>query len=330
MEAAIVQAVVANRQGGRQIIELLLDRLGNDIEDVVVQAACNENKEIIEFLVQILGGKLPVTGHVIRALARNRQSGPEILSLFVNRLEESFYLRDNVVKTVAMHGNAALITILIDRLENRFPLSPDTISAVVSNMENGLEILKLLFDRFGSKVPITPRISLFDKWGSRVRLWRQRKDLFLEFKELVCLVLNRLGGEFPALDNFLVKLTSFHSTLGGEMLLLLLQLRPGEISITHDFLKAAANTGHEGLLKLVLGMEVTALVGEEVLGILARRGTKDVMQFTLQWLGDRSPYFYGERCPKCSTELGMKWVVDSRIVLLAPRKPASYHRNGAR
>lgn len=290
-EAAVAQAAIGNKQAGRQMIELLLDREECEIQitqALVIQAVRNGSMETVEFLVQRLGGKLFVTDNEIRELARNRQIGAAVLDLFFNRLVIPSQLPENVLETVAMHGNAALVTILLDRLGSGLSPSSSVASAAVSNVEYGLEMLKLLLGRFGERLPITPGINLFGHWSTRVELWHHREDLLTEYKALLRLVLDRLGGKLPALDALLANLIRSHSRHGGEVLLLLLQGRPEEIPTTQDLLEAAANTGHEGLMQLVLTREITDLLNERVLSILARRGTEGVMQSLLHRLGDDS------------------------------------------
>ncbi len=290
-EAAVVQAAVGNKHAGRQMVELLLNRGECEIQitqALVIQAVGNGSMETVEFLVQRLGDKLSVTGNEIRELARNRQNGPAILELFFNRLAISSSLPENVLETVAMHGNASLMNILLDRVGSRVSPSAGAASAAVSNMEYGLEMLKLLLGRFGDRLPITPDINLFSHWSTRTELWHHREDLVSEYNELLRLILDRLGGKLPALDVLLANLIRSHSRHGGEVLLLLLQSRPEGIPITQDFLEAAANTGHEGLMKLVLTREITDPLNERVLSTLARRGTEGLMQSVIHRLGDDS------------------------------------------
>jgi ankyrin repeat protein len=82
-------AAAKNEENGKEIVELLLDRRGDQItitEEVVMAAAKNggNGKEVVTLLLDRRGDRIPITEETVTAAEMNQKNREEVIDLLLN------------------------------------------------------------------------------------------------------------------------------------------------------------------------------------------------------------------------------------------------------
>jgi hypothetical protein len=88
----IVKAAAENWRYGKDIMTFLLERRGNSVqitEGVVVQIARLFNEEVMIYLLEQYRDDIQITEEIIKAAAENQRYGKDIMTLLLERRENS-------------------------------------------------------------------------------------------------------------------------------------------------------------------------------------------------------------------------------------------------
>ncbi|KAK5996951.1 Heterokaryon incompatibility 6-like protein [Cladobotryum mycophilum] len=134
-----------------------------------------------------------------------------------------------------------IISILLDRRENKIEITKDMFVAAAGRSSDGVEIVKLLLDRRGNEIEITED-AFVAAAGNRS-----------EGGEMMKILLEPRGNEVKITENVLV-VAARNQARGQGIMALLLGRRGDEVKITEDVLEAAATNETRGLgiMKLLL------------------------------------------------------------------------------
>ncbi|WYZ34724.1 hypothetical protein EsH8_I_001000 [Colletotrichum jinshuiense] len=278
----MVKAAAENVGGSKEVMALLLDRRGDEIqitEEVVKAAAANENGHgIMSLLLDRRGDEIQITEDVIKAAARNI-NGHVIMSLLLDRRGDEMKITEDVIKAAAKNNDSGqeLMTLLLDRRWDEILITEEVVKAAAGNWTHGKEIMTLLLDRRGDEIQITEDVVKAAAENGR------------SGQELMTLFLDRRGDEIQITED-VVKAAAENGSSGQELMTLLLNRRWDEILITEEVVKAAVgnNNGHV-IMSLLLdwrGEEIQ--ITEDVVKAAARHWirSRELMTLLLDRRGD--------------------------------------------
>ncbi|KAK2685838.1 hypothetical protein QWA68_015853 [Fusarium oxysporum] len=282
----VVKAAAGNWENGKEVMELLLDRRGDQVmitEDVVTAAAINwkNGKEIMALLLDRLPDQIPITKAVVGAAFSNEENGKEVMALLLDRRGDQVTITEDVillivskfdnttmallldqagdqvpiteavVKAAAILRIASLfndttMALLLDRAGDQVPITKAVVEAAASNLWDGAEIMALLLDRRGDQVMVTE-----DVVKAMANNWKNRK-------EIIEVILDRRGDQV-IITEYLVKAAASNPFNGKEFMGLLLdrnldditmelflERRGDQVTITEDVVKAVASNREDG------------------------------------------------------------------------------------
>ncbi|KAJ5646827.1 hypothetical protein N7490_003199 [Penicillium lividum] len=240
------------------VISVLL-KLGGKLTTRVLKAAArNEEtgKEVMVLLLIHCEDHLTITEEVLMAAAGNRVNAEGVMKLLLDHPGEYITITNRVVNAaISNWGNAEGVTrLLLDYRRDQFSITKYMIEAAARNRGNGEGVMKLLLDRRGDQFTITEGVvkAAAGNWGNGEGVMK--------------LLLDRRGDQFTITEE-VVKAAAGNWGNGDRVMKLLLDRRGDQFTITEEVIKAAArNRGNgEGMMKLLLnrrGDQVT--ITEEV------------------------------------------------------------------
>ncbi|KAI9653168.1 MAG: hypothetical protein M1821_007708 [Bathelium mastoideum] len=323
----VIEAVI--QDGDRAALLLLLDRRGDSIqitEENMARIAEYFDAEVITLLLDRLGENVQITEKIMKAAARNDDYGDKIMTLFFNQRENdilteevvraaaprvnsevlkvffernpSLPITEEVIKAVAENENGEeIMTLLLDRLEDNFQITENTVAHVTEYAN--VEVTILLLDRLKQDIQITEEVvkaAASSHLGKeKIRFLLERDPSLLITEEVVKVAVSNLFGEEnigflletdPSLliTEEVVKVAASNPWYGKEIVTLLLDRRGDDIQITEEIVKAAVcNRDGEVVIEVLLRRYPSLLITEEVL-IKAARSTcgKKSIRFLLE------------------------------------------------
>ncbi|CEJ59102.1 hypothetical protein PMG11_07738 [Penicillium brasilianum] len=245
----VLKATAQNERNGKQVMALLLDRRGDEItitEEVVIAAAQNEEngKEVMALLLDRHGDQITITEEVVIAAAQNEENGKEVVALLLDRRGDQITITNEVLKAAA--GNwfrgKEVMALLLDHHEGQISISNEVLIAAASNMGNGAEVIALLLDRHRDQITIAEEIV------------KSAAGNWFKGKEVIALLLNHHRDQITITDEVL-KAAAGNIRNGKEVMALLLDRCGDQITITYEVLKAAAGN-------MINGIEIMALLDQ--------------------------------------------------------------------
>ncbi|KAF4458312.1 hypothetical protein FALBO_14955 [Fusarium albosuccineum] len=108
----VVRAAAENEKSGKEVLRLLLDERGDEIEitEGVVKAAAGNSgsgKEVLELLLDERGVEIKITEGVVKAAAGNSGSGKEILELLLDERGAEIKITEGVIEAVVRNFGPA-------------------------------------------------------------------------------------------------------------------------------------------------------------------------------------------------------------------------------
>ncbi|OCK93014.1 uncharacterized protein K441DRAFT_613744 [Cenococcum geophilum 1.58] len=275
----VVRIVVENKGNGKDIMTLLLNRQECKFkitEKVVAQIAKLFNKEVMMLLLNRRGSEVKITKEVVRAVAENRGNGKDIMALLLDQRGSEVKIIEEVVRVVA--GNSEngkdIMTLLLDRRGSEVKITEEVVRAAAENRGNGKDIMTLLLDRRGSEVNITEEV---------VRAAAENRG---NGKDIMALLLDRRGSEVNITEE-VVRAAAGNWVSGKDIMALLLDRRGSEVKITEEVVKAAEKWGNgKDIMTLLLdrrGSEVK--ISEEAVAQIIKLYGKEVIMLLLNRRG---------------------------------------------
>ncbi|KAK2667987.1 NWD NACHT-NTPase, N-terminal [Fusarium oxysporum f. sp. vasinfectum] len=278
---------------------------------VVKAAASNEGngKEVMTLLLDRLGDQVPVTESVVKAAVGNRRSGKDIMTLLLDRLGDQVLVVDGVVSLIAEFFDEEVMRLLLDRFGDKIPFTESVFKAVAGNWRSGEEVMILLLDRFGDQVPVTESVVeaaagntghakeimalLLDRFGDQVLVTESvveaAAENWISGKEIMTLLLDRLGDQVPLTES-VVKAVARNMRCGKDIMTLLLDRLGDQVLVVDGVVSLIAEFFDEKMMALFLDrLGDQLLVTESVVEAAAENwmSGKDIMILLLDRLGDR-------------------------------------------
>jgi uncharacterized membrane protein YkoI len=189
--------------------------------------------KMYNFLMQ-RGSEVTITEEVIKAVAKNTQSGKEIMELLHKQRGEEVF-------SAAAQSGEIVTALLLKQVGSQAKITEEVLKAAAGNTVNGRKVMALLLEQRGSEVKITEEVlkAAAGNTGNG--------------KGVMDLLLQQRGSEVKITEEVL-KAAAGNTGNGREVMALLLQQRGSEIKITEVVLKAAAgNIGNgRGVMNLLL------------------------------------------------------------------------------
>ncbi|KAE9363923.1 HET-domain-containing protein [Stipitochalara longipes BDJ] len=272
----VVKAAACSDDRGKEVMELLLDRRGNEIkitgEVVKAAARSHRGKEVMELLLDRRGNEIKITGEVVKAAARSHR-GKEVMELLLNRRGDEFKITEEVVKAGAGNYYRAkeVIELLLDRRGSEVKITEEVVRIAAGNRE---EVMELLLDRRGDEFKITEEVV---KAGA---------GNYYRAKEVIELLLDRRGSEVKITEEVVRVVAGSRE----EVMELLLDRRGDEVKITEEVIKAAAGKyyGGEKMIELLLDRrsDEVKITTAGVVNLAKSRSTEEAMQLLLNRYGN--------------------------------------------
>jgi ankyrin repeat protein len=266
-----VKAAARNWDSGKEVMTLLLDRRGTDIqitEEVVEAAAGNwrSGKEVMMLLLDRRGTDVQIMKEVVKAAAGNWDRG-KVMTLLLDRRGTDIQITEEVVKAAAGNRDSGkvMMTLLLDRRGTDVQITEEVVKAAAGNWDSGKEVMTLLLDRRGTDVQITEEVV------------KAAAGNGCSGKEVITLLLDRRGTDVQITEE-VVKAAAQNERSGKEVMTLLLDRwltndahpRHEDIPAKHHIalLQAAACIGHQEIMTQLLQAGVNINTDIEKLGII--------------------------------------------------------------
>ncbi|KAJ5678667.1 Pfs NACHT and Ankyrin domain protein [Penicillium macrosclerotiorum] len=227
----------AARSGYPNVVIALLNWGGRVTRQVLKAAARNREsgKDMMALLLHRYGDQITITDEVLKATARNRESGKDMMALLLHRYGDQITITDEVLKAAASNWESGpdVIGLLLDRYGDQITITDEVLKATARNRESGKDMMALLLDRYGDQITITDEVL-----KAAASNWESGPDV-------IGLLLDRYGDQITITDKVL-KAAASNSQSGPEVIALLLDRYGDQITITDEVLKAAASNWESG------------------------------------------------------------------------------------
>ncbi|RFU80453.1 ankyrin repeat [Trichoderma arundinaceum] len=257
---ALHMAIIA---GQLEAIEILLEPVhGTHVTERSVKSAVeNEQKaaEIMTMLLDKRGDEIEITEDVLRSAVTNKEAGVATIALLLEKRPNDVNITAEVVKEAAQRGSSDTMSLLLDTCGHGIIITEYIIIAAMANDRSMLELLlerRVHEIKFTEAVIINALIRHAETLG--LILDSARSIKITEHMVVTAArgslgnmeeLLNKRGAEIK-ITEAIVKAATDNNAHGSEMLSLLIHRRGNEIKITEDIVKAAARN-YTGGLELV-------------------------------------------------------------------------------
>ncbi|KAH9235751.1 hypothetical protein K456DRAFT_1770986, partial [Colletotrichum gloeosporioides 23] len=279
----VLKAAATNEESGAQIMALLLDKRGDNIqitEEVVKAAATNEKSgtEIMALLLDKRGDSTQITEAVVKAAAANEESGTEIMALLLDKRSDVIQITEEVVKAAAANWRSGnkIISLLLDKRGNDIQITERVVQAIIGGFDEST--VRLFLDKRGDNIEITEEVV-----KAAAANWRSGN-------KIMSLLLDQRGDEIQITEE-VVKAAAANQKSDNKIMALLLEKRSDEIQITEEVVKAAAANEESGteIMSLLLDKRSDEIqITEEVVKAAAanRWSSTEIMALLLDKHGD--------------------------------------------
>ncbi|KAI1325809.1 hypothetical protein F5Y16DRAFT_253655 [Xylariaceae sp. FL0255] len=150
--ADVVQAAAENYRSGKEVMALLLNKRGDQIEitaDVVQAAAKNEEcgEEVMALLLDKRGDQVEITADVVQAAAKNSRSGKEVMALLLDKRGDQVEISTQLICSLARDFDVRSMALLLDKRGDQIEITADVVQAAAGNEGSGKEVMSLLLKR---------------------------------------------------------------------------------------------------------------------------------------------------------------------------------------
>jgi hypothetical protein len=195
----VVNAVAKDKARGNEVMLLLLDREGEDIN--ITSAAIQTifevfGKDVISHLIKRKGKDIVIDFNLANAVAKKAR-GNEVMILLLDREGEDINITSTAIQTIFEEFDKDVISHLIKQKGKDIVIDFKLANAVAKKA-GGREVMMLLLDRKGEDIDITSTaiqtiFEVFDKNVISHLIKRKGKDIVIDFK-LANAVAKKAGG----------------------------------------------------------------------------------------------------------------------------------------
>ncbi|KAK7575405.1 hypothetical protein V3481_017365 [Fusarium oxysporum f. sp. vasinfectum] len=227
------------------------------------------------FAISELRNKHNQTCEEVAAAAGSSEVLGRLLTVNSPRVTES------VVEAAAGNTESGeeVMKLLLDRCGDRVPVTESVVKAAARNEQCGKEVMRLLLERFGDKVPITESVLKAAAWS-----WKSEM-------EMIRLLLDRCGDNTPITESMVMAAVG-NIRSGKDVMVLLLDRYGDKIAVTESVVEAAARNeqcGKEVMRLLLERFGDKVPITESVLKAAAwnEQCGKEVMSLLLDRCGEQ-------------------------------------------
>ena len=250
-------------------------------EEVVKAAARNgeSGKEVMMLLLRKRGSEIKITEEVVWAAAGNEKSGKEVISLLLQERGSEIKITEKVVWAAAGNEKSGkeVISLLLQERGSEIKITEEVVRAAARNEKSGKEVISLLLQERGSEIKITEEVVQAAAGNEK------------SGKEVISLLLQERGNEIKITEE-VVRAAARNEKSGKEVISLLLQERGSEIKITEEVVRAAARNEKSGkdVISLLLqerGSEIKITKEVVKAAVGNRESGKEMMMLLLEQRG---------------------------------------------
>ncbi|KAJ9130493.1 Tetratricopeptide-like helical domain protein [Pleurostoma richardsiae] len=164
--AEVVKAAAANSGSGRQVMELLLEKRGNDVEitaEVVIVISRTWPSNVMELLLEKRGSDVEITAEVVEAAAANEWNGREVMELLLEKRGNDVEITTEVVKAAAANYSSGreVMELLLEKRGNDVEITAEVVKAAAANYSSGRQVMELLLEKRGNDITPLLDTSIF-------------------------------------------------------------------------------------------------------------------------------------------------------------------------
>ncbi|KAK5993626.1 Vegetative incompatibility HET-E-1-like protein [Cladobotryum mycophilum] len=162
----VLEKAISNPDDGAEVVELLLDQRGDEVhtsENILMAAAYNYRSaaQVLAVLLKRRGAEVQITEKILVQAAENQECGSDIFALLLEQRGESIRITDNVVTAAAKNPGCALdmLKLLFQQRGDEIEITETLAEAVVGSRKFGNQLLKFILDTRGhNSISITASI----------------------------------------------------------------------------------------------------------------------------------------------------------------------------
>lgn len=274
----VIQAAATNTTSGEEVIQFLLQQCGEAMdltESLVVELAGSFNTTHMTLLLELRGDDVRITEEVVKAAARNRTNGKQIMHLLLEQRAEAIDLTDRVIEELVTFFDRTHMELLLKHRGHDVRITETAVQTAARKREFGEQILSLLLHHVGDDMMVTEEISkaaAANTWRGKqviqVLLDHQERGIMvteevvkaaagniMSGKQVMQLLLEQREVTVDLTDGLVAELAgSFDNT---HMALLLKRYR-GDVRITEEVVKAASRNKVSGKQVMLLLLQQRA------------------------------------------------------------------------
>jgi hypothetical protein len=202
-----------------------------------------KDENMVRNFLRLRGDTVRVTKDVVRAAARNSESGEQVMRLLLERRGDKVKVTEEVLKAAVANSESegqVMELLILDRCGDKVKLTEEVLKAAAGNAKIGVQVMELLLDRRGDEVEVTEEVLKAAVANSEI-----------EGQVMELLVLDRCGDGVEVTEEVL-QAAAGNPGSGELVMRLLLDRREDEVKVTEEVLKAAAGNFGSGELVMRL------------------------------------------------------------------------------
>ncbi|KAH7119554.1 hypothetical protein B0J11DRAFT_582082 [Dendryphion nanum] len=264
----VVKAAAENSGSGEQVMALLLDKRGADMQitkEVVAAIVGRFDKKVVTLLLDKRGADIQITEAVVKAAAENEESGEQVMALLLDKRGADVQITEAVVKAAAENNGSGkqVMALLLDKRGADVQITEAVVKAAAENNGSGKQVMALLLDKRGADVQITEAVVkaaagnynsgdqvmalLLDKRGADVQITEEVVQAatinYRSGDQVMALLLDRRGADIQITEEVVAAIVR---RFDKNVVTLLLDKRGADIQITEAVVKAAARNYSSG------------------------------------------------------------------------------------
>lgn len=268
----IIEAAVQNPRKAVEITSLLLKQYKHQITPDIVLAAIQNGADIVRLLLDERGDEIEISADLIFAAANVGDGFDDsVLSLLLDMRRGQIHITEDFIIAIASNGRCyrELMDMLLDECEDEVLITKELFDAVKNNEDFGEELMVLLLDRLGTKsqIPIEFMETVVESFSGNIvrkfieiygdnmeidnRIVKAAVKNGLHGEDVVAVLLEEYGDEIEITEDIMEAI--FENQFRGDYILgVLLDERPHDIRITEKLVKMAAAPFCSGMMALIL------------------------------------------------------------------------------
>jgi hypothetical protein len=267
------------RDEGREVEEKLRDTRAKSVRTLFIACAFNFYEVVRDQLTtQDLSCNILNYDYQTPLFVAMKHGSYEVISEILKK--DLTQITEEVVKAAAGHSDSGegVMRLLFDRCGTGVPITEEVVKAAAMNSGSGEGVMRVLFDRCGTGVPITEEV-VKTAAGSGEGVMR--------------LLFDRCGTSLPVTEE-VVKIVAGNSSSGEGVMRLLFDQRGTDVPVTEEVVKIVAgnSSNGEGIMRLLFDRCGTSLpVTEEVVKAAAENSDsgESVMRLLFDQCGTSLP-----------------------------------------